>query len=570
MTWPSAVVEQAKTEGMSLPPTIQQGMGSVIWRSSAGDRFASVRPILGMPPDKENAKVRWSLWHDVNGRRWSATAFCLPLRPEPKLALLVANVLQGWLLKQWNDQASQQYVTGFAAVETLQEVPERVSYEYWLCDDHQFGIILARDGWEIRAGSRSLSIWKSKANGNRNGLLEFGQLDRLCEWLARNWYTIAYGKDLRPPAVRDREVDACRAYEGARTNVTSQALSELQAWWAKHAFRAADAELPNIFLERQADELVISWDESASVERSFLIPHGTAVSSVRLAIPTLRRLVSSRIDNIEVEAKVKARVVTVNEDFGYKVLRSTFPNITNKWLIDHQFTENDAREMALAGTSRHPVVGLLRSAQGSKIALSDFETILAMLQPNSGNRFQRLREVAKGMTAQIDVREPWRSGYQLARLVRADLGKAEIGYFDIEDAVQRMGIEVQEASFTDQDILAACIGTPQFAPLIIINSECSDARGTSGRRITLAHELCHLLFDRSRMQSFARFEGGTAESDRLIEMRANAFAVELLAPIKTFFKSDQTLMTDAEAERLSLELEVSAVAIRRHVRNHQR
>ena len=105
--------------------------------------------------------------------------------------------------------------------------------------------------------------------------------------------------------------------------------------------------------------------------------------------------------------------------------------------------------------------------------------------------------------------------------------------------------------------------------LIAINIACDDAKGPSGRRITFAHEMCHLLFDRSRMQSFARFEGGAAESDRLIEMRANAFAVELLAPIRSFVKPDGTLMTDEQAEELSPQLEVSTVAIRRHVQNHR-
>ena len=56
----------------------------------------------------------------------------------------------------------------------------------------------------------------------------------------------------------------------------------------------------------------------------------------------------------------------------------------------------------------------------------------------------------------------------------------------------------------------------------------------------------------------------------MIEMRANAFAVELLAPIRTFVKPDGTLMTDEEAEQLSPRLEVSTVAIRRHVQNHRR
>src|SRR5262249_50015901 len=133
----------------------------------------------------------------------------------------------------------------------------------------------------------------------------------------------------------------------------------------------------------------------------------------------------------------------------------------------------------------------------------------------------------------------------------------------------QMNIDVRNLSLTDRNILAACVGSPQFAPLIAINVACDDASGLSGRRLTLAHELCHLLFDRSRMRSFARFEGGAADSDRLMEMRANAFAVELLAPIKSFIKPNGTLMTDEEAERLSLPLVVSAVAIRRHVQNYR-
>ena len=120
--------------------------------------------------------------------------------------------------------------------------------------------------------------------------------------------------------------------------------------------------------------------------------------------------------------------------------------------------------MALTGTARHPVVGLLRSAQGSTISLADFETILAMLQPNPGNRFQDLRALAKGMNANIDLRKPWRSGYHLARLVRAELGQKETGYFDIEAAVQKMSIDVRDVSLTDPTILAACVGSPQFAP----------------------------------------------------------------------------------------------------------
>jgi Zn-dependent peptidase ImmA (M78 family) len=555
---------------MSLPQAIHRGMGSVIWRNSGGDRFVSFRPLLGIPPDPESAKARWSLWHEANDQPRSVLTFNLPLRPVPQLTLQVATVLRGWLLEHWNNQAAQQHVKEFANVEIPQEMPVPVASEYWLCENHRFGFVVTRNGWEIRSGGRSLSTWKSKVDGHRDRLLSFEQLNQLCGWFLRNWSVIAYGKAPRPPCLRDREVAACRAYEDARIDATPEELVELQSWWEKHAFRAADPELPNVFLERQGDDLVISWDESPTETRSFMIPYGGEITSARLAIPILRRLVGSRVDNIKVEPKIKKRVLTVDPEVGFRALRSTFPGVTSQWLIEHRFSNDDAREMALTGSATHPVVGLLRSAQGSKICLADFEAIWAMLQPNPGNSFKNLRAIAKGMDSQIDLREPWRSGYHLARLVRAELGQAEAGYFDSEAAVKQMGIDVRDASFTDQTILAACVGSPQFAPLIAINTDCPDAAGTSGRRITLAHELCHLLFDRSRMQSFARFEGGAAESDRLIEMRANAFAVELLAPIKTFVKPDGTLMTDEEAERLSPQLEISAVAIRRHVRNHRR
>src|SRR5205809_310278 len=116
-TWPAVIVEAAKAAGMSLPQATQRGMGSVIWRNSGGDRFVSFRPLLGMPPDPENAKARWSLWHDEKDQSRSTLVFHLPLRPVPELTLQVASVLHGWLLEQWSDQAAEQHVTAFAKTE---------------------------------------------------------------------------------------------------------------------------------------------------------------------------------------------------------------------------------------------------------------------------------------------------------------------------------------------------------------------------------------------------------------------------------------------------------------------
>ncbi len=243
-TWATIIADAAKVAGMSLPSPMQRGMGSLTWRNPASDRFVSFRPLLGVPPDPANARSRWSLWHDENDRPSLALLFHLPLRPAPELAHQVASVLQGWLLQQWNDKAAEQHVTGFAKVEIPPETLQLVADKYWLCEDNGFGVILKKDGWEIRAGTRSFSTWKSKVDDSQGRLLTLEQLDRLCGWLARNWGVIAYGNDPRPPRLRGRKVSACQAYEDARIGATPEQLAELQSWWDTHAFRAADPDSP--------------------------------------------------------------------------------------------------------------------------------------------------------------------------------------------------------------------------------------------------------------------------------------------------------------------------------------
>lgn len=151
--------------------------------------------------------------------------------------------------------------------------------------------------------------------------------------------------------------------------------------------------------------------------------------------------------------------------------------------------------------------------------MQDYEAVLQVLNTSTPESYRPLLDVARGMDVSVDVREPWESGYSLASLVRQKLGKSEAEVLDIEGMIEELNIRVSDIPLTDPMVLGACIGAPAYSPLIVINTNCEDAYGVSGRRITLAHELCHLLFDRSHMLSLSRFEGGGANSDRLIEMR---------------------------------------------------
>jgi Zn-dependent peptidase ImmA (M78 family) len=226
-----------------------------------------------------------------------------------------------------------------------------------------------------------------------------------------------------------------------------------------------------------------------------------------------------------------------------------------------------AQELAISGTSRHPVVGLLRSSQGSLITPADYDRLLRLLKPGNAHSFTKLRELAKGLSSAIDTREPWESGYQLARFVRERLGLSPSAYVDMEDVVRRMCIEIQDAACGDAAILGVCVGTPGYSPLVVLNSSCPDVTGVSGRRVTLAHELCHLLFDRAALRSLARFEGGGADSDRMIEMRANAFAVELLVPMATLVGDHGVVVDGARLQEIAVQQQVSSHALQWHAKN---
>jgi Zn-dependent peptidase ImmA (M78 family) len=571
-TWPMAVATYCQQTGITLPTPVQRGMGSVEWRNHAGNRFITCRPSFKTLVNRETATTRWMLWHAEHDPAVPALGIRLPLRSNPELTSRLVELIDGWLSHEWSEDLAKRHTSVFSDVEVPDLEPMPVINHYELSEQNGgFRVTIDANGWRIQSGRNRLTAWKSKRDDRRSDSLPLDQLDKLCGWLARNWDAVAYGKHPRPLSLRDRRgVSACRAYESAFRESQPDARGELESWWQRHAFRAADPELPNIFLERQGDEVVFSWDDSPSSEHSFQFFPGMESAAARFVVPSIRQLISRRFERVEVEPKFKKRVTQLTPEEGFRAARSTIDHVTDQWLVDRRFNTEDALELARTGTALHPVVGLLRSAQGSRLSPDDVVSVLDTLRPNDGSRFQKLRAIAKNMDSHIDLREPWESGYHLARQVRAELGLQETGYFDVETTVRDLGIEVSDVSLTDPGILAVCVGSPQYAPLISINLACQDAEGPSGRRITLAHELCHLLFDRTRMKGFARFEGGAAESDRLIEMRANAFAVELLAPLDSFKKPDETWMSEEEAIALSATLEVSKVAISRHLQNRKR
>ena len=124
---------------------------------------------------------------------------------------------------------------------------------------------------------------------------------------------------------------------------------------------------------------------------------------------------------------------------------------------------------------------------------------------------------------------PWQQGYALAEELQNDLdGCVDHERVDVEAILERLGVDVAEASLSDRSIQGVAIAGPRHRSGIVWNRNNHFNADSRGLRFTLAHELCHLLFDRNVGQRLAVASGPRAPPS--LERRANAFAAMLLMP----------------------------------------
>ncbi|MDP8969683.1 MAG: ImmA/IrrE family metallo-endopeptidase [Actinomycetota bacterium] len=122
----------------------------------------------------------------------------------------------------------------------------------------------------------------------------------------------------------------------------------------------------------------------------------------------------------------------------------------------------------------------------------------------------------------------WEHGYELAVEVLDELFDGAQDHIDIEWGLARFGVEVVEVGLSDTELRAVSFAGPHHAPTVAVNMSCSHGEPPTARRFTLAHELCHLLFDRDKAADLAIASGPWAPRD--LGRRANAFAAMLLMP----------------------------------------
>lgn len=165
----------------------------------------------------------------------------------------------------------------------------------------------------------------------------------------------------------------------------------------------------------------------------------------------------------------------------------------------------------------------------------------------------------------------WRHGYFLAAQARQALGLGGEPIHSLRSLCSELCIPVVLASLPRQ-FAGATIDTGSVRGIVVNTAGYN--RNVWTRRFTVAHELGHMLWDPTeslrlvRVDPYDHLEREPSGLPDYVEARANAFAIEFLAPGSAVEDEYRRYPTPASGlQQVMLEFGVSFTAAKHHVRN---
>jgi Zn-dependent peptidase ImmA (M78 family) len=175
---------------------------------------------------------------------------------------------------------------------------------------------------------------------------------------------------------------------------------------------------------------------------------------------------------------------------------------------------------------------------------------------SSGHDANALAALVK-LNRDVPLGIPHQDGYSFAEDFLSEIGLPDQrDWIDVRAIVKDLGIEVLEDALETDSIRGVALAGSDFSPTILINTTSVYNTSEYGKRFTLAHELCHIIFDRTRARRVTHVSGPWAAPG--IERRANAFAAYMLMPRELVVRGWHSQLEGDRAE-------LSAFAERLHV-----
>ena len=412
----------------------------------------------------------------------------------------------------------------------------------------------------------------------------------LFKWIADNWMPLLHEKRL-PPGGRvgdSRPRSARSAYLSMLESMGDdfERFAPWQCWANRHSLRAA-AEggiLPDVFVQRMEDDLEFSWGDRVQPGASaatFLVEDGVARASVDAVARSLCSAVewflarqqadsASWVEELRtrwketgqrgagisalswyLDSSPEPRALTQKFRAALQELKKPLSLGQGSWL------GNLSPEVAMFGDLSPDI-----SSDAAAILLAEYFNACT----DDGDS-DELRELVSDVPAWT-APSPWHNGYALALDILDEVDpEPDAAMTRIECMLDKLGVWVREVYLGERGPRGVALAGGELRATILVNLD--DSRNSArGRRFTLAHELCHILFDRGHARSLAH--SSTPWASPSVEQRANAFAAMLLMPPTrarlTFSKDDLTGLKQ-EVAKMADKLKVSRVSLKRHLAN---
>lgn len=460
----------------------------------------------------------------------------------------------------------------------------------WSADPERRDRLPLDEGWST--GDLRITVGNQVLTENRHGGRSKDHLSwylsPVIEWLISSWTWLFHEEGYAwldkaggPAAVAT--LSALERTIASSSDADRELYRSTQAWWRRHALRAADpsALYPDIYFRRLADDVEISWldRQPAYAPDGF----GLALSPGYATLPV--RAVAEPLWQFLDWATRSVAVINERDQAVVETLRERFENLKREPFSELELRHVGARIHGLLERARRTVgldhevklVDAIPVVEFFDAAVLMFGGInVDIAEPDVQRLVEFLKKQREGSESEVladlsmnPASEPWlppyEEGYRLAEDIRDELG-VEPGQLriDIAAVLERLSISVEDIELDSDSIRGVAVAGIGFSPAILVNTKSAYNVSEAGRRFTLAHELCHILFDRTRARKLSHVSGPWASAR--IEKRANAFAAMFLAS-PSAIRSVLGSSSDSEIRRLAADIGFGYTALVEHLYN---
>jgi Zn-dependent peptidase ImmA (M78 family) len=372
------------------------------------------------------------------------------------------------------------------------------------------------------------------------------------EWLAEHWPSLLHESEFAWPEASSAPAAmtcnrALNQWISTRDDAGRARYKTIHAWWARHALRAHSEGglFPDLFLRRYLDQIEVSWSDNEPLFAPggfrFIARAGTvylpvadvatplwdALNWALIGQPPLAPEDRGTLDRLR--QRIAALRSTTVIDFASMMVSAEVWRTASAAAMQRD-VELDGRmvENVPAVAEFSPAVAMFGGVSpqlGYADAVRLVDLVVAQRHRHESKILRRLVDGQVGPP----TRAPYTEGYALAEQILDNLDPLQNpDWVDVRGLAEHLGVAVVELRLDTDSVRGVALAGDSIGPVILVNLSSFYNGDEEGRRFTIAHELCHILFDRTHAQHVGITSGPWAPAG--IEKRANAFAAMLLMP----------------------------------------